>query len=179
MTMMTVLSASPPSMISPLSHLAPTGIALTASGFGLVRDDLNLQDRLSYLSIDQSRLCPLCKQAIGGYLQRGTFKYFLPRAPGLLPLRTSRIPRSSLRGREWGTRSNTPPEAYRVEEAIKKRRLIYAHNLYAKASRHTFRMLHLCLTRFAGCYLTYFEAISNTKSICQSPRLDCENYHIH
>lgn len=179
MTLVTVLSVSIHSMISPLSHYAPIGIALTASGFGLVSDDLNSQDHSPYLSLDQSRQCPLCKQAIGGYLQRGTSKYFLPRAPGLLPVRTGHIPSSSVRGREWGTRYNTPSEAYRVEEAIKKRRLIYAHNLYAKVSRHTFMMLHLCLTRFAGCYLTYLEAISDTKSICQSPRFDCENYHVH
>jgi len=91
---------------------------------------------------DQSKRCPLCSQALGGYLiHRIRSKYDYQKHHLLpLPLRTTPPPPLSSRARvrgqrqrrthEWGRRDDT--ESDRLDLAITKRRWIYRHHLYAK-----------------------------------------------
>jgi E3 ubiquitin-protein ligase Topors len=92
---------------------------------------------------DQSRRCPLCSQALGGYLiHRIRSKYDYQKHHLLpLPLRTSPPPPPPLsrvrrqrrrqgQTHEWGRRDDT--ESDRLDLAITKRRWIYRHHLYAK-----------------------------------------------
>lgn len=111
--------------------------------FILLRDSIfELDEKQS----EQSRRCPLCAQATGDYLIhhiRSTHdyqKHFLP------PLRTSPPPVSRTYGariasmhrrreRVWGLRDRAAQdEVDALERAVGRRRWIYRHNLYAKAS---------------------------------------------
>jgi Ring finger domain len=90
---------------------------------------------------DQSRRCPLCSQALGGYLiHRIRSKYDYQKHYLLpLPLRTSPPPPPPSRvrrqgggkGKGWGRRDGDT-ESDRLDLAITKRRWIYRHHLYAK-----------------------------------------------
>jgi hypothetical protein len=97
-----------------------------------------------FSSLEQSRRCPLCAQAIGDYLIhhiRSTYDY---QKHFLAPLRTSPRPLSRIDGariapvrrrreRVWGPHERAAQkEADALERAVARRRWIYQHNLYAK-----------------------------------------------
>ncbi|KZV59857.1 hypothetical protein PENSPDRAFT_594792 [Peniophora sp. CONT] len=96
---------------------------------------------------DQSRKCPLCAQSLGDYVihhirsNNDYSKHYLPALPtSPRPqareerngTRRARIPR---RDRVWGRRGTIGTESEEadvLEQAIARRRWIYAHDLYAK-----------------------------------------------
>ena len=113
----------------------------------------------TYVSVEQSRRCPLCSQAIGEYLIHSIRSRYDYRKHYLTPLRTSPPPphltrtnsvlqttrQRRRREREWGTRARESDEADKLERSIARRRWIYRHDLYAK----------VCLTFLRSLFINF------------------------
>ena len=146
---------------------------------------------MNYLSVEQSRRCPLCSQAIGEYLIHSIRSRYDYRKHYLTPLRKSPPPsrpaqtntvlqntrQRRRREREWGVRARESDEADKLERSIAKRRWIYRHDLYSKvyfefSSLSLLTLIILYDFCKACCiqFLHKISPISYTCPICCIPR---------